>query len=109
MRKQARRRLGLDIFKPQKPNISIDDDYIITPETTALRSTVSSVARAKATEIQKSKVTTRKLSNTIQLLRNYIKSTPLILYASKVICQNVLGKDRVTHENATFFGQHLHR
>ena len=60
LRKQARRILGLDIFKPQKPNLSTDDDYIITPETTALRSTVSSIARAKATEIQKSKVTTNK-------------------------------------------------
>ena len=56
MRKHARRRLGLDIFKPVKPSIFNDDDYVITPETTALKATTSSNARAKATEIQKSKV-----------------------------------------------------
>lgn len=56
LRKHARRRLGLDIFKPVKPSIFNDDDYVITPETTALKATASSNARAKATEIQKSKV-----------------------------------------------------
>ena len=58
LRKHARRRLGLDLVEPSKPNLSNDDDYWITPATTAQKPTASSDARAKATEIQKSKVIT---------------------------------------------------
>ena len=56
MRKHARRRLGLDLVEPLKPKSLDDDDYVITPATTALKSTVASSARAQATFVQQSKV-----------------------------------------------------
>ena len=56
MRKHARRRLGLDLVEPAKPKSLDDDDYVITPATTALKSTVASSARAQATFVQQSKV-----------------------------------------------------
>ena len=56
LRKHARRRLGLDFVEPSKPSVLDDDDYAVTPATTAQKSTVSSQARARATEVQKSKV-----------------------------------------------------
>ena len=56
LRKHARRRLGLDLVEPSKPKSLDDDDYVITPATTALKSTVASSARAQATFVQQSKV-----------------------------------------------------
>ena len=56
LRKYARRRLGLDLVEPSKPNLGDDDDYAVTPATTAHKSTASSQARTRATEVQKSKV-----------------------------------------------------
>lgn len=57
LRKHARRRLGLDLVEPSKPkSLDDDDDYVITPATTALKSTVASSARAQATFVQQSKV-----------------------------------------------------
>ena len=56
LRKHARRRLGLDLVEPSKPKSLDDDDYVITPATTALKSTVASTARAQATFVQQSKV-----------------------------------------------------
>ena len=56
LRKHARRRLGLDLVEPSKPSVLDDDDYAVTPATTAQKSTVSSQARARASEVERSKV-----------------------------------------------------
>ena len=55
LRKHARRRLGLDLIEPSNPNLDADE-YAVAVPTTAQKSTVSSLARTKATEVEKSKV-----------------------------------------------------